>query len=446
MEENDEGGLRPAIDIGRCTYCGACEDFCPESAIRLNPPPEEKSWSEEKIDAVSEKARTGKVPVRGTSARTSVPTPDDLQVLPAQVSRPPIDHYREPCDSTITLGGRESDSMLNLEVPIYIAAMSFGSISKPAKMALARGAEAAGSAVNTGEGGMLEEERELVSNLIAQYASGRFGVSADYLKSSDAIELKIGQGAKAGQGGMLLAEKVDDEISSVRGTPSGTDLISPARHMDIVGPEDLKMKIRQLREIVAWDLPIFVKFAAGRVREDVKIAAKAGADAVVVDGMEGGTGAAPEPVLNHAGTPTIAATVAAHEALSEVGLRDEVDLVISGGVKSGADVAKIMALGADGVAISTAALVALGCRVCGMCNTGICPYGITTQNPELVGRLDIEEGARAVTNLLEVFAEEAAMLAMLAGKTSIANLDKDDLRALTPESSALTGVEMAGRV
>ncbi|MFP4508445.1 MAG: glutamate synthase-related protein [Candidatus Acetothermia bacterium] len=444
VETENGGGSEPRIDMGACTYCRACMKNCPADAIKIEESVHSDTWSREKISQISEKAAGGEVRVRGTSARRELPDFDDLTIRNAQVSRPPIDHYREPCETEISLGERNAEEPLALDIPIYIGAMSFGALSKGAKLALARGAKEAGSAVDTGEGGMLPEEREISDNLVVQYASGRFGVSADYLRSADAVELKIGQGAKAGQGGMLMEDKVSEEISDVRGTPEKADLISPARHMDIVGPEDLKMKIRQLREIVAWKVPIVVKFAAGRVEEDVKIAAKAGADAVLVDGMQGGTGAAPNPTLENAGIPTLAATSSAHQALVEVGLREEVDLVVSGGINSGSDIAKALALGADAVSISTAALVALGCQVCGLCNTGKCPYGITTQIPELEERLDVSEKAGAVKNLLKVFTEEAAMLAMLAGKTSLFNLERQDLRALTTEASEMAGIPLAG--
>lgn len=440
-----EGKRIPRVDLEKCSGCEACMVFCPVDAIHVENPNPSATWAPDKMASIDRKAKTGQVPVRGTSTRRKLPTFDDLVVRCAQVSRPPIDHYREPCETKVTLGARYAENPLELQIPIYIGAMSFGAVSKEAKIAIAKGASKAGSAVNTGEGGMLPEEREFSEKLIAQYASGRFGVSADYLQAADAIEIKIGQGAKAGQGGLLMAEKVVGEITEVRGIPQGTDLISPARHMDIVGPEDLKMKIRQLREITDWKPPIIVKFAPGRVKEDVKIAAKAGADTILVDGMQGGTGASPDVVLEHAGLPTLAITAAANRALIDVGLRDEVDLVVSGGITSGADVAKAIALGADAVSICTAVLVALGCRVCGLCNTGMCPYGITTQDPELRKKLDIEKGIEAVANLLRAFTEEAGMLAMLAGKTSISNLEQEDLRALTVEASEMTGVKLAGR-
>jgi len=435
----------PRVDIEKCVVCEACVNFCPVHAIRIRKPKISATWTNERIYGLMRRAETGAPPVRGTGARRCIPTFDDLVILCAQVSRPPIDHYREPCDTSVVLGKRFAKKPLKLETPIYIGAISFGAASKEAKLAMAKGASKAGTAVNTGEGGMLPEERKYAKKLIVQYASGRFGVSAHYLQSADAIEIKIGQGAKAGQGGLLMAEKVIGEIAQIRGVPEGTDMISPARHMDIVGPEDLKMKIEQLREITDWRIPIMVKFSAGRVKEDVKIAAKAGADVIVVDGMQAGTGASPEVVLEHAGLPTLAALVEARDALEELGVRDEVNLVISGGIAGGADVAKALALGADAVAVCTAPMIALGCRVCGLCNTGRCPYGIATQDPTLRRRLKVDEGAKHVANLLRVFTDEAAMLAMLAGKTSLSSLEREDLRALTLEASEITKVPLVGK-
>ncbi len=382
----------------------------------------------------------GSYKVRGCGAVRRIPTFDDLVIIPAQVSRPPIDKYREPCNTRVVIGDRYAENPLELDTPIMIAAMSFGALSKEAKIALAMGASLAGTATNTGEGGMLPEERRYASKLIAQYASGRFGVSAEYLNNSEAIEIKIGQGAKSGMGGHLLAEKVTAEVSRIRMIPEGTDALSPARHMDIVGPEDLSMKISQLREITDWKVPIMVKFTSGRVADDVKIAAKAGADAVVVDGMQGGTGAGPDVVTEHSGIPTIAAIVEADEALKEVNLRDEVSLIAAGGIRSGADVAKAIALGADAVYIGTAALVSIGCRVCQMCYTGTCRKGIATQDPRLRKRLDYVEAGKNVARYIEAMTEEVCMLTQQAGNTDVSKLEKDDLRALTVEASALTGV------
>jgi len=429
-----------------CVGCRICEEMCPNNAIEVNAVPEDRRnvWSFTDLLEIQRKSREGSYKVRGCGAVRRIPTFDDLVIIPAQVSRPPIDKYREPCNTKVVLGDRFAENPLELDTPIMIAAMSFGALSKEAKIALAMGATLAGTATNTGEGGMLPEERKYASKLIAQYASGRFGVSAEYLNNSEAIEIKIGQGAKSGMGGHLLAEKVTAEVSRIRMIPEGTDALSPARHMDIVGPEDLSMKISQLREITDWKVPIMVKFTSGRVADDVKIAAKAGADIVVVDGMQGGTGAGPDVVTEHSGIPTIAAIVEADEALKEVNLRDEVSLVAAGGIRSGADVAKAIALGADAVYIGTAALVSIGCRVCQMCYTGTCRKGIATQDPRLRKRLDYVEAGKNVARYIEAMTEEVCMLTQQAGNTDVSKLEKDDLRALTVEASALTGVKMAG--
>ncbi len=429
-----------------CVGCRICEEMCPNNAIEVNAVPEDRRnvWSLGDIVEIGRKSTEGSYKVRGCGATRVVPTFDDLVIIPAQVSRPPIDKYREPCNTKVTLGARFAENPLVLDTPIMIAAMSFGALSKEAKIALAMGATLAGTATNTGEGGMLPEERRYASKLIAQYASGRFGVSAKYLNNSEAVEIKIGQGAKSGMGGHLLGEKVTADVSRIRMIPEGTDALSPARHMDIVGPEDLSMKISQLREITDWKIPIIVKFTSGRVSDDVKIAAKAGADIIVVDGMQGGTGAGPDIVTEHSGVPTIAAIVEADEALKQINLREKVNLVASGGIRNGADVAKAIALGADAVYIATAALVSIGCRVCQMCYAGQCRKGIATQDPQLRRRLDYVEGGKRVARYIEAMTEEAVMLTQQAGNTDVLKLEKDDLRALTVESSVLTGVKMAG--
>ena len=245
-------------------------------------------------------------------------------------------------------------------------------------------------------------------------------------------------------GGHLLGEKVTAEVSKIRNIPEGSDARSPARHMDIVGPEDLSMKISQLREITDWKVPIMVKFASGKVASDVKIAAKGGADIIVVDGMQGGTGAGPEVIMEHSGIPSLASIVEADLALKEIGLRDQVSLVAAGGVRSGADLAKAIALGADAVYIATAALISIGCRVCQMCYTGTCRKGIATQDLSLRHRLDYKEMGKNVANYINTMTDEACMLVQQAGNTHITKLEKENLRSLTLEASALTGVPMAG--
>ncbi len=443
----EEDKMPVVADQVACVGCGNCVDVCPAAAIQVSGTSDVEDrgiWSRSVVHEIWRKSETGEYLVRGTGATRPVPHFEELVILPAQTSRPPIDKYREPCNTRVVIGSRFAEEPLVLDTPIMVAAMSYGAISLEAKVAIARGTAMAGTATNTGEGGMHPEERKNAKYLIAQYASGRFGVSSRYLNSADAIEIKIGQGAKAGMGGHLLGEKVTEDIARIRGIPPGTDALSPARHMDIIGPEDLAMKIEQLREITDWRIPVAVKYSAGRVSDDVKIAAKAGADIVVVDGMQGGTGATPDVVANHAGVPTIAAIVQADEALREIGLRDEVSLVAAGGIRTGADVAKAIALGADAVQIGTAALIAIGCTVCRQCHLGRCPKGIATQDRKLRRRLDPEKGGIRVYNYIKAMTEEIKILTQQAGKTDVRNLEKEDLRALDINVSAITGVKLAG--
>ncbi len=432
-----------------CIGCYACVNYCPTDAVKVVRAAESSTnragLSASKYNYMRQMASIGHPPVVGMGAENKYfPSLDQLTFIPGQTSRPPIDSYREPCDTEVVLGDRFAEKPLVLKAPIMIGAMSFGSVSKEVKVALAKAAGRLGIAANTGEGGMLPEERMYAKVLVVQYASGRFGVSASYLRSGDAVEIKIGQGAKPGMGGLLLGEKVTQDIAKMRGIPVGTDAISPARHLDIVGPEDLKMKIEQLREITEWKVPIIVKYAAGRVADDVKIAAKAGADIIVIDGKPSGTGATPYIVTEHTGYSTMAAVVEAHKALKEIGLRDKVSLVVGGGITNGADAAKVLALGADAVMIASATLVPIGCTYCGTCHNGKCPYGIATQRPELRKRINVELAAKRIENFLRAFIEEMCMFAQLAGKSKLSNLEKEDLRALTFEASLLTGVKLMG--
>ena len=393
--------------------------MCPTHAIYVRPLVDEGRgvWSNSTMVEIKRKSQTGAYKVRGCGLTRRIPTFDDLSILPAQVSRPPIDSYRETCKTSVVLGDRFAENPIEIDTPIMIGAMSFGALSKEAKIALAIGSSKVGTITNTGEGGMLPEERHYADKLIAQYASGRFGVSASYLNNAEAVEIKIGQGAKSGMGGHLLSHKVTAEVARVRNIPEGTSALSPARHMDIVGPEDLGMKINQLR-------------------------AKAGADIIVVDGMQGGTGAGPEVVTEHAGIPTIEAIVKADDALKDINLRSEVSLVAAGGIRSGADVAKAIALGADAVYIATSALISIGCKVCQSCSEGICPKGIATQDRVLRRRLDPIRKGQQVANYIEAMTQEVTSLTQQAGNTDIENLERQDLVALTMEASQLTGVPM----
>ncbi len=400
-------------------------------------------WGQDSLGEIRQKAATGKYVVRSMGSMRSLPHFDDLVILPAQTSRPPIDNYREPCETKTVIGSRYAEKPLELDYPIMLGAMSFGALNEGSKIAFAKGCSRMGISANTGEGGMLHSERKHAKKLVVQYASGRFGVSAKYLRSADAIEIKIGQGAKPGMGGHLMGEKVTEKVAKLRGIPVGTDALSPARHMDIVGPEDLSFKISQLREITDWKIPIIVKYSPGRIGDDVMIAVKAGADAVAVDGMQGGTGAAPQVGIEHVGIPTIAALVQANRALTEAGVRDDIDLIISGGLRSGADVAKAIALGADAVQISTSAMVSIGCVMCRQCHIGKCPVGIASNDPEYSKKLAPDAEQRFV-NYLTAITKELKMLTQLTGSTKVHNLDIEDLRSLDYTTSLITGVKLVG--
>ena len=303
-------------------------------------------------------------------------------------------------------------------------------------------------------------EREHSRTLIYEVLPSRYGLDIRHLLQADGIELTIGQGAKPGTGGLLLGSKVLDTIAHQRDLPVGVDQRSPARHPDLLGPDDMIIKIEELREATDWQVPIFVKMGATRVFDDVRLAAKAGADVVVVDGMEGGTGASAEICQEHTGIPTLAAVCEARAALEDLGLYGQVQLVIAGGIRNGVDAAKAMALGADAVYIGTAALMALNCNKplyvedyhqigaapyhCHHCHTGRCPVGITTQDPELMKRLEIDAAAERVANLLQAMTSEIQILARACGKADVHDLEPEDLRALSLEASMICGVPLVG--
>ena len=326
-----------------------------EDQANLNFPPEV-------IDRIHQMADNGQYPIRGLGARRKVPTFDDLVFLTASVSRYPLEGYRERCETRTVLGARHGARPLELEIPITIAGMSFGALSATAKEALGRAATAVGTSTTTGDGGMTPEERKASSLLVYQVLPSRYGFDPADLRQADAVEIVVGQGAKPGGGGMLLGQKVNARVAAMRTLPPGIDQRSASRHPDWVGPDDLRIKIEELREATEWGIPIFVKVGATRVDHDVKLAVAAGADVIVVDGMQGGTAATQDVFIEHTGIPTLPAVRMAATALEEIGKRGEVQLVISGGIRSGADVAKALALGADAVSIGVAALLALGCN------------------------------------------------------------------------------------
>ncbi|TVS00610.1 MAG: FMN-binding glutamate synthase family protein [Rhodobacteraceae bacterium] len=405
-------------------------------------------------------AATGIYDIRGGGAKRRVPHFDDLLFLGASISRYPLEGYREKCGTNVTLGTRFAKNPIELDIPITIAGMSFGALSAQAKEALGRGASAAGTSTTTGDGGMTPEERTHSTKLVYQYLPSRYGMNPDDLRRADAIEVVVGQGAKPGGGGMLLGQKISDRVAEMRTLPKGIDQRSACRHPDWTGPDDLEIKILELREITGWQVPIYVKVGGTRPYYDTALAVKAGADVVVLDGMQGGTAATQDVFIENVGLPTLACIRPAVRALQDMGLHREVQLVVSGGIRSGADVAKALALGADAVSIGTAAMVALGdndpkweaeyqklgttAGAYDDWHEGRDPAGITTQDPELAARLDPIEGGRRLRNYLKVMTLEAQTIARACGHNHLHNLEPEDLCALTMEAAAMTQVPLAG--
>ncbi|MEM1316208.1 MAG: FMN-binding glutamate synthase family protein [Pseudomonadota bacterium] len=421
-----------------------------------------RSWtfSPEVNAEIRRAAATGIYDIRGGGAKRRVPHFDDLLFLGASISRYPLEGYRERCATDVTLGTRFASKPIHLEIPITIAGMSFGSLSGNAKEALGRGATLAGTSTTTGDGGMTEEERGHSEKLVYQYLPSRYGMNPDDLRRADAIEIVVGQGAKPGGGGMLLGQKISDRVADMRDLPMGVDQRSACRHPDWTGPDDMEIKILELREITGWETPIYVKVGGSRPYYDTALAVKSGADVVVLDGMQGGTAATQDVFIEHVGIPILGCIRPAVRALQELGMHRKVQLVVSGGVRTGADVAKALALGADAVSIGTAALVALGdndpkweedYRRLGTTagayddwHEGLDPAGITTQEPELEARLDPIEGGRRLSNYLKAITLEAQTLARACGKSHLRNLEPEDLCALTIEAAAMAQVPLAG--
>jgi glutamate synthase domain-containing protein 2 len=399
------------------------------------------------LSEIARAADEGVYAIRGWGADRKVPHFDDLLFLGASMSRYPLEGYREACGTDVLLGARHAAEPLALEIPVTIAGMSFGALSANAKEALGRGASAVGTATTTGDGGMTPEERAASSRLVYQLLPSRYGMNPDDLRRADAIEVVIGQGAKPGGGGLLLGQKISARVAAMRDLPAGIDQRSACRHPDWTGPDDLAIKIEELREITDWRVPVFVKVGASRPYYDVALAVKAGADVVVLDGMQGGTAASQEVFIEHVGIPTLAAIPPAVAALQELGVHrepDGVQLVVSGGIRTGADVAKAIALGADAVSIGVAALVALGAQPGDAWHRGDDVHGITTQDDDLAAALDPAEGARRVANYLRVLTMEAQTIARACGKSHVHHLEPEDLVALTVEAAAMARVPLAG--
>lgn len=413
-------------DDTKCVNCHRCVSICPVKALKIvktdNTFKENGNWSNQTIKEIYRQADSGGVLL--ASMGNPQPFPiywDKMLINASQVTNPSIDPLREPMEVKITLGkkpdkierdkkGRLINNLppqLKLNVPIMFSAMSYGSISYNAHESIARAATELGIYYNTGEGGLHEDFYKYGAHTIVQVASGRFGVHKDYLNAGAAIEIKMGQGAKPGIGGHLPGTKIVADISKTRMIPEGSDAISPAPHHDIYSIEDLRQLVYSLKEATNYKKPVIVKIAA--VHNVAAIAsgiARSGADIIAIDGFKGGTGAAPQRIRDNVGIPIELALASVDTRLREEGIRDNVGLVVGGGIRNSADIVKAIALGADAVYLGTSALIALGCHLCRTCQSGKCNWGIATQNPQLVKRLNPDIGYQRLVNLVTAWKHE----------------------------------------
>ncbi|WP_422446994.1 glutamate synthase-related protein [Thermoanaerobacterium sp. DL9XJH110] len=457
----------------KCVACHRCVSLCPAGAITVVKFPlaykENSLWGPEIMRNLWKQSESGAKILTGAGNDRPYPVFWDRMLLDAcQVTNPSIDPLREPMELRTYIGKKPDrlefwrdkkgeiklttvmEPQIKLETPIIFAGMSYGAVSLNVQLILAKAARELGTVMNTGEGGLPQELLPYKDNIIVQCASGRFGVNLSYLNSCAAIEIKIGQGAKPGIGGHLPGEKVTEDISRTRMIPAGTDAISPAPHHDIYSIEDLRQLIYALKEATRYKKPVGVKIAA--VHNVAAIASgvvRAGADILTIDGFRGGTGAAPQAIRDHVGIPIELALARVDEQLRKEGIRHMASIIASGGIRQSADVLKAIALGADAVAIGTSALIAMGCHLCQKCHTGLCAWGIATQKPELVKRLDVEEGAKRLTNMIKAWNLEIKEILGALGVNSIESLrgSRERLRGIDLDEVYLDilGIKPAGR-
>lgn len=461
-------GEKLVSDESKCVNCHRCVSLCPSRAIKIVKSDlcfkRNDNWSDAVIKEIYKQAESGGVLLSSMGCPEKYPVYfDKILINASQVTNPSIDPLREPMETKVTLGKRnrdikrdknghiicDSSPRLDLELPIMFSAMSYGSISYNAHKSLALAATKLGTCYNTGEGGLNKDFFEYGKNTIVQVASGRFGVYKEYLEAGAAIEIKMGQGAKPGIGGHLPGAKITEDVSMTRMIPVGTDAISPAPHHDIYSIEDLKQLVYALKEATEYKKPIIVKVAA--VHNIAAIAsgiARSGADIIAIDGFRGGTGAAPTRIRDNVGIPVELALAAVDSRLREEGIRENVSLVAGGSIRSSADVVKAIALGADAVYIATSALIALGCHLCRNCQSGKCNWGIATQIPELVERLDPEKGSERLVNLLTAWDHEIKEFMGGMGINSIEALKGNRLMlrgiGLNERELAILGIKHAG--
>ena len=463
----DTGKMK--ADGSLCVNCHRCVCVCPTHALKIVKSDDtykiNSNWSNDTINEVYRQANSGGVLLSSMGNPKEYPVFWDKMLINAsQVTNPPIDPLREPMETKLWLGKRtaqikrdKSGKLINtlapqleLKIPIMFSAMSYGSISYNAHESLARAAQELGIYYNTGEGGLHKDFYKYGKNTIVQVASGRFGVYKDYLDAAAAIEIKMGQGAKPGIGGHLPGAKISADVSETRMIPQGVDAISPAPHHDIYSIEDLRQLVYSLKEATDYKKPVIVKIAA--VHNCAAIAsgiARSGADIIAIDGYRGGTGAAPTRIRDNVGIPIELALAQVDERLREEGIRDEVSIVVGGSIRSSADLVKAIALGADACYIGTAALLALGCHLCRTCQAGKCNWGIATQRPELVKRLNPDVGYKRLVNLVTAWNHELQEIMGGMGINSVEALRGNRLMlrgiGLTDTELSVLGIKYAGQ-
>jgi glutamate synthase domain-containing protein 2 len=400
-------------------------------------------WNPKVQEDIHVKAQIGRYRIRGYGAARPMPHLSDLAFKRDLSGIPADPRLPSQVDLRTEIGGRNGGTPLKLSMPVMIAPMSYGALSKSAKLALAIASRLSDISENTGEGGMSKEQREEAKQLIYQCLAGRLGWNIHDMNKANGLEIYISQGAKPGLGGQLMAKKVTPAIAKIRGIPAGIDLRSPSRHPDVLGADDLVIKVEEFREATGYRIPVSVKLGAGRVRDDIKIAWKDGFDFIELDGMQGSTGAAGTEVLEFVGIPTLSAIQEAVDALKEVGGYEDMPIVLMGGIKDGIDTMKALALGAKAVGMGTSAIIAGGCISCLQCHVGTCVTGIATQDPEHEKRYNVPVEAQNIHRFLEGVRWQIAALTKALGYTNPHQISRDDLVALTPEAAAITRLPYA---
>ena len=464
----DEAAGKMMADESKCVNCHRCVSLCPTRALKIvktdHTFKENYNWTGEAIQEIYRQAGSGGVLLSSMGNPKNFPVYwDKILINASQVTNPSIDPLREPMDTRVYLGKKPScverdekgnlipnlQPQLKLEVPVLFSAMSYGSLSYNAHESLARAAAQLGILYNTGEGGLHEDFYRYGKNTIVQVASGRFGVHKDYLSAGAAIEIKMGQGAKPGIGGHLPGQKIVGDVSKTRMVTEGTDAISPAPHHDIYSIEDLRQLVYSLKEATNYEKPVIVKIAA--VHNVAAIAsgiARSGADIIAIDGFRGGTGAAPTRIRDNVGIPIELALASVDQRLRDEGIRGSVSIIAGGSIRSSADVVKAVALGADAVYIATSALLALGCHLCRTCQTGKCNWGIATQRPDLVKRLNPDIGCQRLVNLVTAWQHEIKEMMGGMGINSIEALKGNRLMlrgvGLNDRELSILGIKHAG--